>query len=181
MLRSLEVMLSGLTSARPARPLLAALPAALLLALAPGAGADQSPVPVPGTVLSGAIDFPRDQGMTLSVDAHDPSRATAAIGFDGRCKGSGIGEFWAKYIPARETVRIRHGRFSASLTGVTRNVGGIPGRTGVFKWKLSGRFSGATTATATVSGNAKLRAHGHLISRCRIAHRARVKLTPGVD
>jgi hypothetical protein len=165
-------------AARPVRPLVAALPAALLLALAPAAGADAPPVPLAGTMLSGAIDFPRDQGMTLSIDAHDPSRATATVGFDGRCKGGGVGELWAAFIPARQTVRIRHGRFSAKLTGTTRNVGGVTGRTGSFRWKVAGRFSDPAAATATVSGTAKLRQRGHVISRCRIAGRARVKLTP---
>jgi hypothetical protein len=116
--------------------------------------------------------------MTLSIDAHDPSRATAAVGFDGKCKGGGVGEFWAGYIPARETVRIHNGRFSAKLTGTTRNVGGVAGRTGSFRWKLAGRFSNPGTAAATVSGTAKLRQGGHVVSRCKIAGRAAVKLTP---
>jgi hypothetical protein len=165
-------------TSRPVRPLAAALPAALLLALAPAAGADAPPVPLAGTMLSGAIGFPRHQGMTLSIDAHDPSRATATVGFDGRCKGGGVGEFWAAYIPARQAVRIRHGRFSAKLTGTTRKIGGVTGRTATVRWKLSGRFSDPATATATVSGTAKLRMRGHLISRCRIAGRAPVKLAP---
>jgi hypothetical protein len=173
-------MARGLASVRPgaSRPLVAALSAASLLALTPAAVAGQPPVPLAGTMFSGNIRFPRQQGMTLSINAHDPSRATAAVGFDGRCKGGGIGEFWAAFIPARETVRIRHGRFSAKLTGTTRDVGGIAGRTGTFRWKLSGRFSDPATATATVSGTAELRLRGHVISRCRIAGRARVELTP---
>jgi hypothetical protein len=165
-------------ASRPVRPLAAALPAALLLALAPAAGADAPPVPLAGTMLSGTVGFPREQGMTLSIDAHDPSRATATVGFDGRCKGGGVGEFWAAYIPARQTVRIRHGRFSAKLTGTARNIGGVTGRTGAFHWTLAGRFTDPATATATVSGTAKLRQRGHVISRCRIAGRAPVKLAP---
>jgi hypothetical protein len=167
-----------LGASRPARPLFAALSAASLLALTPAAVADEPPVPLAGTMFSGTIHFPRRQGMTLSIDPQDPSRASAAVGFDGRCKGGRIGEFWAAFIPARETVRIRKSRFSAKLTGTTRRVGGIAGRTGSFRWKLSGRFSDPVTATATVSGTAKLRMRGHVISRCRIAGRARVKLTP---
>jgi hypothetical protein len=175
-------MARGTFSSRPGarRPLrlVAALPAALLLTLAPAAGADAPPVPLAGTMLTGDIGFPRHEGMTLSIDARDPSRAAAAVGFDGKCKGGGVGEFWAAYIPAHETLRIRHGRFSAKLTGSTRDVGGVTGRTGTFRWKLSGRFSDPATAIATVSGTAKLRQRGHVISRCRIAGHPRVKLTP---
>jgi hypothetical protein len=163
---------------RPLRPLVAALPAALLLTLAPAAGAAAPPVPLVGTMLTGAIGFPRHEGMTLSIDAQDPSSATATVGFDGRCKGGGVGEFWAAFIPARERVRIRNGRFSAKLTGSTRNVGGVTGRTGSFQWKLAGRFSDPATATATVSGTARLRQGGHVISRCKIAGHPKVKLTP---
>ena len=176
MARGISTLRTG--ARRPVRPLVAALPAALLLALAPAAGADAPPVPLAGTMLSGAIGFPRHEGMSLSIDAQDPSRATAAVGFDGRCKGGGVGEFWAAFVPARETVRIHKGRFSATLTGSTKNVGGVAGRTGSFRWKLSGRFSNPATATATVSGTARLRQGGHVISRCKIAGHPRVKLTP---
>jgi hypothetical protein len=176
-------MARGITTFRPGAPrrvrsLAAAMPAALLLALAPAAGADAPPVPLAGTMFSGAIAFPRHEGMTLSIAAQDPSSATATVGFDGRCKGGGVGEFWAAYIPAREIVRIHKGRFSAKLTGHTRDVGGVTGRTGSFHWKLAGRFSDPATATATVSGTAKLRQHGHVISRCKIAGHPKVKLTP---
>jgi hypothetical protein len=166
-------------SGRAAAPLRAAvLPAALLAVLAPAAVAAEPPVPAAGTVLTGSIGFPRKQPMTLTINAHDPSRATAALGFDGRCTGGGIGEFWASYIPARETLRVRQGRFSAKLTGTARNVGGVHGRTAVFKWTLSGRFSNAVTASAKVSGTARLQASGHVISRCRIAGHPQVKLAP---
>jgi hypothetical protein len=153
--------------------------AALSFGLAPAAPAAQAPAPSPGTMLSGKIRFPRAEGMTLSIDAQNASRATAALGFDGKCTGGGLGEFWAAYVPAREAVRISNGRFTAHLTGVTRNVGGVAGRTGSFKWKLSGRFTGANAATATVNGTAVLRAAGHTLSRCKIANPAPVKLTIG--
>lgn len=153
--------------------------AALLLSAAPAAAAGHAPVPLAGTVLSGSIRFPRAQPMTLSIDPRNPSRATAALAFDGHCKGGGVGELWAGHIPARETIRIRHGRFSAKLTGTARDIGGIAGRTGVFKWKLAGRFTDAATATAKVSGTARLQMRGHVVSRCRIAGRAPVHLTPG--
>jgi hypothetical protein len=153
--------------------------AALALGSAPAALAAQPPVPAAGSVLTGKIRFPRAERMTLSVDAQDRSRATASLGFDGTCKGGGFGEFWASYIPARETLRIHKGRFTAHLTGATRSVGGVSGRTGSFKWKLTGRFTGTGTATATVDGTAVLRSGGHRLARCKIAHPATVKLTLG--
>jgi hypothetical protein len=153
--------------------------AALALGLAPAALAAQPPTPAPGNMLTGKIKFPRAQGMTLSVDAQDPSRATAALGFDGKCKGGGVGEFWAAYIPARQTLRIHNGRFTAHLTGVARNVGGVTGRTGSFKWKLRGHFTAPDAATALVGGTAVLRSGGHTISRCTIAQPAAVRLAVG--
>jgi hypothetical protein len=153
--------------------------AALTLGLASAAPAAQAPVPTPGNMLSGKIRFPRAEGMTLSVGAQDPSRATVALGFDGKCKGGGFGEFWAAYVPAREALRIHNGRFTAHLTGVTRNIGGVTGRTGSFKWKLKGRFTAGDAATATVSGTAVLRAAGHTVSRCKTAAAAPVKLSLG--
>jgi hypothetical protein len=153
--------------------------AALALGPAAAALAAQPPVPVAGSVFTGKIRFPRAEGMSLSVDARDPSRAKASLGFDGTCKGGGFGEFWASYIPARETLRVHKGRFTAHLTGASRNVGGVSGRTGSFKWKLTGRFTGTDTATATVDGTAVLRSGGHRLSRCKIAHPATVKLTLG--
>jgi hypothetical protein len=153
--------------------------AVLTLGPAPAAPAAQAPVPAPGNMLSGKIKFPRAQGMSLSVDAQDPSRATAAVGFDGKCRGGGIGEFWAAFVPARETLRIRDGRFTAHLTGVARNVGGVTGRTGSFKWKIRGHFTTADAATAVVSGTAVLRSGGHTVSRCKTARPAAVRLTVG--
>jgi hypothetical protein len=153
--------------------------AALALGLAPAALAAHAPVPTPGDMLSGKIKFPRAQGMTLVVDAQDPSRATATVGFDGKCKGGGVGEFWAAFVPARETLRIHNGRFTAHLTGVSRDVGGVAGRTGSFKWKLRGRFTSPDTATALVSGTAVLRSGGHTVSRCRIAKPGAVRLLVG--
>jgi hypothetical protein len=150
--------------------------AALALGPAAAALAAQPPVPAAGSVFTGKIKFPRAEGMSLSVDAHDPSRAKASLGFDGTCKGGGFGEFWASYIPAQETLRVHKGRFTAHLTGATRNVGGVSGRTGSFKWKLTGRFTGTDTATATVRGTAVLRSGRHVISRCKIADPATVKL-----
>jgi hypothetical protein len=153
--------------------------AALTLGLAPAAPAAQAPVPTPGNMLTGKIKFPRAEGMTLSVNPQDPSRATATVGFDGKCTGGGFGEFWAAYVPARETLRIRNGRFTAHLSGVSRNVGGVDGRTGSFKWKLRGHFTAGDAATALVSGTAVLRSAGHTVSRCTIAEPAVVRLAVG--
>jgi hypothetical protein len=153
--------------------------AALTLGLAPAAPAAQALVPAPGNMLSGKIKFPRAEGMTLTIDAQDPSRATAALGFDGKCEGGGFGEFWAAYVPARETLRIHNGRFTAHMTGVARNVGGVTGRTGSFKWKLRGHFTAPDAATALVAGTAVLRSGGHTISRCTIAQPGAVRLVVG--
>src|SRR4051812_24256392 len=135
--------------------------------------------PLPGAMLSGSIHFPRAQGMTLEIDAQDTSRAKASVGFDGRCKGGGVGEFWAKFIPARETVRIRDGRFSANLTGTTHDIGGVRGRDGTFHWRLKGRFLDRETVTATVAGKAEIRMGKRVVSRCRIARAGAVRLTLG--
>ena len=40
-------------------------------------------------------------------------------------------------------MRVRDGRFSADLTGIARNLGGVKGRTGEFRWRLTGRFTDA--------------------------------------
>ena len=122
-----------------------------------------------------------DEGSLPAVLYQIPvvSRATATVGFDGRCKGGGVGEFWAKFVRARETVRIRNGRFSARLTGTTQNVGSVRGRDGTFHWRLKGRFLDRDTATATVSGKAELRMGRHVVSRCKIARAGTVRLTLG--
>jgi hypothetical protein len=135
--------------------------------------------PRPGALLTGSIHFPRAQGMTLEIDARDTTRAKASVGFDGRCKGGGVGEFWAKFVPARETVRIRNGRFSAKLTGTTEDVGGVRGRDGTFHWRLKGRFLDPDTATASVAGKAEIRMGRHVVSRCRIARAGAVRLRLG--
>ena len=44
-------------------------------------------------MLLGKIKFPRAEGMTLSISAQDPSRASATLGFDGKCTGGGVGEY----------------------------------------------------------------------------------------
>jgi hypothetical protein len=154
---------------------------AVFLAAVLPAGALAAPrvEPRPGAMLSGSIHFPRAQGMTLEIDPQDTSKAKATVGFDGRCKGGGVGEFWAKFVPAREIVRIRNGRFSAKLTGTTHDVGGVRGRDGTFHWRLKGRFLDPDTATATVSGKAEIRMGRHVVSRCKIARAGTVRLALG--
>jgi hypothetical protein len=132
--------------------------------------------PRTGAQLIGSIQFPRPQGMTLQVDRVDPSRLTAALGFDGNCRGGGIGEVWVAFVKARETVRVVNGAFDARLTGSQPNLGGVAGRTGAFSWRLTGRFSDRDTATATVSGSAEVRSGGRVISRCKIAKPGTVRL-----
>jgi hypothetical protein len=155
---------------------LAAVLAVSLLLPATAAAAQQEVKPRAGVLLSGQIQFPREQGMALRTDAGDSSRLDVTMGFDGRCRGGGLGEVWAAYIPARQTVRVRDGRFSARLTGVARDLGGVEGRSGHFRWKLSGRFLTPETARATVSGTAEVRLDGRVISRCKIAEAAPVRL-----
>jgi hypothetical protein len=135
--------------------------------------------PRPGTLISGKIRFPRAEAMTILTDRRDGSKLTVALGFDGDCKGGNLGEVWAARIPTRETVRVRNGAFSATLTGQSRDFGGVTGRTVAFRWRLAGAFTDAATATATVSGTAEVRAGGKVISRCEIAKPAVVKLTEG--
>lgn len=139
----------------------------------------QGVVPRAGAQLTGSIHFPRAQGMALDIDDQDTSRAKASLGFDGLCKGGGVGEFWAKFVPARETVRIRDGRFSAKLTGTTKNVGRVSGRSGTFHWQLKGRFLDRETATATVTGRAEVRQGKRVVSRCKIAKATTVRLKLG--
>src|SRR4051794_4391286 len=160
----------------------AALPLSVLaVALSVPAASPAAAVvePQPGAFLSGSIKFPRKQGMTLQVDNRAGSRATVTLGFDGRCRGGGVGEFWAAFVPAHQTIRIRDGRFKAKLTGTTRDIGRIKGRTAALHWTLTGSFTAPDTATATVSGTAKLRSGGRVISRCTIAEPTTAKLKLG--
>ena len=114
--------------------------------------------------------------MSVQTDARDGSKLTAYLGFDGRCKGGGLAEVWAANIPARPTVKVKDGRFSATLTGVTRNLGGVEGRTGHFRWRFSGRFVERDVVTATVSGDGQVRLRGKTISKCKIASPGSVRL-----
>ncbi len=154
---------------RPLLVLLALLPAGTAMA----AG---DVVPRAGVALSGAIKFPREQRMTLETGAHDAGRLKVRMGFDGKCTGGGLQEAWASTILAKQAVRVTGGRFSADLTGTSRNLGGVTGRTGEFKWTLSGRFLAEDAATATVTGSAVIKKNGRVFSRCKIAGPTSVRL-----
>jgi hypothetical protein len=112
----------------------------------------------------------------MTIETGDGSRLTVRMGFDGRCKDGGIGEAWASTIAARPAGRVRDGRFSADLKGSERDLGGVKGRTGEFRWRLTGRFLAKDVVTATVSGSADIRNGKRVISRCKIAEPASVRL-----
>jgi hypothetical protein len=142
--------------------------AAVFLALAPGVQ------PLAGESVSGQIAFPRPQKMSVVVGAKD--RVSLRLGFDGRCKGGGIGELWMSYVPARQTLKVRSGAFSGRVTGVARGVGGRDAWTGHFTWRVSGRFTDHEVASATVSGSVIVRSGGKAVSRCDTARPAGARL-----
>jgi hypothetical protein len=146
--------------------------AGLLLAL-PAAARAAAVQPQRGVAVSGTIEFPRPQRMSLQVGARD--RLTVTLGFDGRCRGGGIGELWMSFVPARGSLTVKDGVFSGRLTGTSSALGGK--RTASFSWRLSGHFTDSKVATATVTGSARVRSGSHVISRCTIAKPATVRLT----
>jgi hypothetical protein len=156
------------------RTVVAALAVPLLFAGT--AVAAQDVVPKAGILMSGAIKFPREQSMSLETDPRDGTKLKVRMGFDGKCKGGGLQEAWVSTIEAKPTVRARNGRFSANLTGTERDLGGVKGRNGEFTWKLSGRFTTEDAVSATVSGSAEIKVGGKVVSRCKIAAPAAVKL-----
>jgi hypothetical protein len=158
---------------------IATIAASSLVVLVPAASAARGVEPRAGIMLSGPIDFPREQGMTVRTDPGDAARLTVALGFDGRCKGGGLAEVWASNIPVRKTVKVKRGRFSAHLTATVRDFGDVDGRTARFRWRLTGRFVSEDVATARVRGDARVRERGHKPARCRIASPASVRLTTG--
>ena len=56
--------------------------------------------------LRGAIKFPRAQRMSIETDARDGNKLKVRMGFDGKCKGGGMGEAWVSTI-ARQADRPR--------------------------------------------------------------------------
>lgn len=121
------------------------------------------------------VQFPRPQEMWVQTNARG-TRMAVSLAFHGRCRGR-LGELWGTKVPAREAVRIRRGRFSATLTGRVRNLGRVRGRTAEFRWKLRGQFVQPALATATVSGAATVTRRGRVVARCRIDPPAPVGLT----
>jgi hypothetical protein len=156
------------------RTVVAAL--AVLLVLAGTASATTVVEPKPGVLMRGAIQFPREQSMSIETDARDGTKLKVRMGFDGKCKGGGLGEVWVSTIAAKPRVRVREGRFSADLRGTERDLGGVKGRIGEFKWTLTGRFTAEDSVTATVTGSAEIKNGRKVISRCKIAAPASVKL-----
>jgi hypothetical protein len=100
--------------------------AVLLLAL-PAVASAAAVQPQRGVSLTGTVAFPRPQQMSLRVEARD--RLTVALGFDGRCRGGGIGELWMSFVPARGSLRVKDGVFAGRLTGTSSALRGVAGRT----------------------------------------------------
>jgi hypothetical protein len=155
---------------------LAAVAVVLVFLAAPGAVAAQEAQPQAGSLLTGRIQFPHPQEMGVQVDHTDASKLTAYLGFDGRCRGR-VSELWAKNVTAKPRITVRDGRFAATVTGVTRRLGGMEGRTASYRWRFVGRFVTPDVITATVSGSGQVRVRGRTIARCKIASPAAVRLT----
>ena len=149
---------------------------ALLLATgAVPAAAAEDVKPLAGATLVGAIEFPRAQRMTIETGGG--SRLTVRMGFHARCSGR-LAEAWASDVPAAPTVRVRRGRFDARLRATVRDIGGVPGRSARFTWRLRGRFLAPDVVRATVSGSAVIRGNKHgVLARCKIARPTAVRLT----
>jgi hypothetical protein len=156
----------------------AAVSLVVLLTLA-GTASAADVRPKPGIILSGSIKFPRQQEMRIETDPGSGGKFRVRMGFDGKCKGGGIQEAWVSTLEAKPSVRVRNGRFSATLKAGKRDFGGVRGRTAGFTWKLSGRFTAEASVTATVSGTATIKRGGKVISRCEIAKPASVRLSVG--
>ena len=134
--------------------------------------------PRPGIALSGQIQFPREQGMMIETDAADSSKLTVRMGFHGRCAGGALREAWASNVLSRPLVRARDGRFEADLRATVNDIGDVRGRTGEFKWRLTGRFVAADVVRASVTGTAVIRGReGRVIARCKIAKPTSARLT----
>ena len=152
-----------------------ALLSAVLVLFGAGAAVAAEPVqPRAGLYLRGEIKFPRAQGMHVMTGKKDGSRLTVALGFHGKCTGGGLSELYSSNVEAEPVVRVRDGRFDATLTGVSRSLGA--GRSGHFEWTFTGRFTKRDVAVATVSGTAEIRSGGKTVSRCKTRKPASVRL-----
>jgi hypothetical protein len=159
------------------RTLLALSAVSLLPAGAAAAAADVAPEP--GQILTGELAFPRAQSMRIETDLKDGSKLLLRLGFDGKCKGGGLGEAWASTVEAKPQLRVRNGRFAGNVRGVEVSVGGVKDRTADFRWKVKGRFTAPDAATVTVEGRALIKHKGKIVSRCEIAKPVTAKLSAG--
>jgi opacity protein-like surface antigen len=155
---------------------IAALAVVSLLSGASAARAEDVVKPRAGVLLSGMVHFPRAQQMSVQTAAGNGSRLTVAMAFDGRCSGGGLAEVWAANVPAKPTVHVVDGRFSAKLTGTVKHLGGVDARVGHFHWSFSGRFVRPSVVAGTVTGRVDVKVAGKIISRCKIAKPASVRL-----
>lgn len=152
------------------------VPVLLLAGAAPAFAADGIK-PRRGTVLTGQIQFPREQAMRIETGARDGSKLTVRMGFHGRCTGGTLREAWASDVRSRPTVRVRDGRFRRTLRATVPDIGNVPGRNGEFKWRLTGRFVEKDVVRASVSGTAVIRGRdGRVVARCKIAKRTSARL-----
>jgi hypothetical protein len=154
----------------------AVLAVVFLLSGASAARAEKAVEPQAGVMLSGKVKFPRVQQMAVKTSRRSGARLTVAMAFDGRCRGGGLGEIWASNIPAKPTVRVVDGGFAATLTGTVKHLGGVDARVAHFHWTFTGRFVRPAVVSGTVSGRADVRVAGKVVSRCKIAKPASVRL-----
>jgi hypothetical protein len=154
----------------------AVLAVVFLLSGASAARADKPVEPQAGVMLSGNVQFPRAQQMSIRTADHNGSRLTVAVAFDGKCKGGGLGEVWASNVAAKPKVRVVEGNFAATLTGTLKHLGGVDGRVGHFRWRLSGHFLQPSVVAGTLTGRVDVKVAGKTISRCRIAKPASLRL-----
>ena len=74
---------------------------AVPLLLAGTASAAAVVEPKAGVTMRGAIQFPRAQSMSIETDARDGNKLKVRMGFDGKCKGGGLGEAWVSTHPGQ--------------------------------------------------------------------------------
>src|SRR5688572_395886 len=97
-----------------------ALLSAVLALSGAGAAIAAEPVqPRAGLSLRGEIQFPRAQSMSVLTGKRDGSRLSVALGFHGKCKGGGLSELFSSNVTAKPVMRVRNGRFDATLTGIS--------------------------------------------------------------
>ena len=82
--------------------------------------------------------------MSIQTDARDGSKLTVRHGLRRQVHAAaGSARSGRRTSRPSRPSACRDGRFSADLTGTARNLGGVKGRTGEFRWKLTGRFTDA--------------------------------------